>query len=173
MANTYTLIASNTLSSSAASVTFSSIPNTYTDLVVRCSVRSDYASTGDNITLTFNSNSSSIYSNTIVFGNGSSGVSQRNSAGNPGYVAYVVDGDVSTASTFGSVEIYLPSYTSSTNKPFSSFGARENNATAAVVAANAGLFASTSAISSIQIGLQFGPNFVSGSSFFLYGIKNS
>ena len=51
MPATYTLIASNTLSSAAASVTFSAIPATYTDLVLRYSARSDGASVDDYFSL--------------------------------------------------------------------------------------------------------------------------
>ena len=47
MATTYTLITSQTLASSAASVTFSSIPSTYTDLVLRVSARTDNAAVSD------------------------------------------------------------------------------------------------------------------------------
>ena len=47
MPSTYTLISSNVLASSAASVTFSAIPSTYTDLVVRASIRSDATSDAD------------------------------------------------------------------------------------------------------------------------------
>ena len=52
---TYTLISSNVLTTAAASVTFSSIPATFTDLVLRMSAQADGASNAfDNITLTFN-----------------------------------------------------------------------------------------------------------------------
>ena len=171
MANTYNLIASNTLSSSAASVTFSAIPSTYTDLVLRVSARSDRADVTDSLLLNINGLTTSIYSNTNLFGNGATASSNRLSAQSNAYLSYIVDAASNTSNTFGNIEIYIPSYTASQNKPVSTFGAREDNSTTAVVNSVATLIQSTATISSITLALQFGPNFVSGSSFFLYGIK--
>ena len=65
MANTYTLISSNVLGSSAASITFSAIPATYTDLVVRVTSRVDRSINGaHNCFLTVNGSTSSDYSYT-------------------------------------------------------------------------------------------------------------
>ena len=170
MANTYTLISSNVLSSSAASVTFSSIPATYTDLVLKVSARSDFAGT-DIIKYTINSDSGSNYSWTQLLGNGSAASSTRgsNTYARGGYI----DNANQTASTFGSVEIYLPNYTSTSSRPASVFSADETNATAANIGAFATLYAGTAAISSLVFSSINGGNFISGSSFYLYGIKNS
>ena len=173
MANTYTLISSNTLSSSAASVTFSSIPSTYTDLVVRISARTDRATTSTGIRLTFNGSSAANYSYTYVLGNGSAASSSFTS-NNTLATFGSVNAATSTANTFSSHELYIPSYNASQNKPFSSSNAFENNTTAAEVSAYANLWSNTSAISSItftQAGS--GTSFVTGSSFYLYGVKNS
>ena len=62
------LISSQTLGSSAASVTFSSIPATYTDLVLKVSVRSDVAATADTLFMQFNSITSG-YSETNLYAN--------------------------------------------------------------------------------------------------------
>ena len=80
MANTYTLIESQVLGSSAASVTFSAIPDTYTDLVFKFSVRSDRAATFDNIQARINADSGSNYSRTLLSGDGSSASSSRGSS---------------------------------------------------------------------------------------------
>lgn len=172
MANTYTLIASNTLSSSAASVTFSAIPSTYTDLVLRISARNDRAVDDGVLRLRINGNSSSIYSFTFLQGDGSGASSNRSTA-----IANVSDiplvGTSATSNTFSSIEIYIPSYTVSQNKPVSIFGVNETNATAIEMKANAALIASTAAVSSIELTNVSTFQFVSGSSFFLYGIKNS
>jgi hypothetical protein len=171
MANTYTLISSNTLSSSAASVTFSSIPATYTDLVLRMSVRSDIADSYVNIYVSYNGNASN-YSETYMAGNGTSAVSGRGSA-NPYFLQAVwSEGTSWTSNTFASSELYIPNYAGSANKVASAFGAAENNATAARVTTTATLWSNTSAISSINL-QPYSGNFVSGSSFYLYGIKNS
>ena len=174
MPATYQLISSNTLSSAAASVTFSSIPATYTDLVLRLSARSSNAGRNDVVNMEFNANSSALYSTTILYGQGGGSFgSLRNSNATYTRIGYYISGDTTTSSTFGSQEFYIPNYTASQNKAISGFGVSENNATVQDLAVTAGLFRDTTAISSIKLTLLTGPNFMSGSSFFLYGIKNS
>lgn len=171
MPTTYTLIASNTLSSSAASVTFSAIPNTFTDLVLKLSVRT--ADTGpENVQIYFNTDTATNYSTTYLQGSGSAASSSRYTSQTVIQNPNTIPGTTYTTNTFGNIEIYIPSYTASQNKPVSLYGASENNATAAYINAGAGLWRGTSAITQIVID-QSGGNFVSGSSFFLYGIKNS
>lgn len=172
MANTYTLISSNVLTSSAASVTFSAIPSTYTDLVLRTSTRSDAGGTQFDLILEFNGDSSSLYSFTQLRGTGSAAQSFR-SSNNTKIVAAVQNGANSTFNTFTTSEIYIPSYTASQNKPVSAFGAQEDNSTDAMIRVAAGLYRSTTAINSIKFYNDPTYNFVSGSSFYLYGIKNS
>ena len=172
MATTYTLISSNVLSGSAASVTFSSIPSTYTDLVLKTSARCDYAYIFDGLVLQLNSDTGANYSYTILRGSGSAGSSASGSAQTTARVGYV-DGSTSTANTFNSGEIYIPSYLSSNKKPFGTFALQEDNASAAYMEANANLWQGTSAITSITLKTGNAANFVSGSSFYLYGIKNS
>ena len=172
MANTYTLISSNVLSSSAASVTFSSIPTTFTDLVLRISARKDGG--GNTFKVQFNSDTATNYSNTTLTGDSSAASSTRNTS--QVYVrAHGANESTFTANTFGSSEIYIPSYRLSQNKPIGNFGVQESNsATAGVVSmnANSGLWRNTAAITSITINDPASGNFVSGSSFYLYGISN-
>jgi len=172
MPSTYTLISSNVLTSSAASVTFSAIPSTYTDLVLRMSVRNDRAVTDGTFKITLNNNTSSIYSWTYVQGNGSAASSGR-SAATTSLQDFTLVGSSATANTFSSLEIYLPSYTATQNKPIATFGVNETNATAVTLNAIASLATTTAAISSIEISNNSTWQFVSGSSFYLYGIKNS
>jgi hypothetical protein len=174
MASTYTLISSNVLSSSAASVTFSSIPSTYTDLVLRVSGRTTVTGQAmDVMTLQFNGLGGTSYSITRLTGNGSAAASSRNSGVDVINAYYILDAADATANTFGSVEVYIPSYTIAQNKPVSVIGSQENNLAAAYTAATAGLWQNTSAITQIAITSTGGGNLVSGSSFYLYGIKNS
>lgn len=172
MANTYTLISSNTLSSSAASVTFSSIPSTYTDLVLRISGRTDAAGTTSSGYIQINSVTST-YSYTFIRGDGSSATSGNDSASYAGFYIGGIDGGGATSSTFSNQEIYIPSYTASQAKPVGQISSMETNATTAYTFGIAGLCSSTAAISSLTVNLNGGVNFVSGSSFYLYGIKNS
>lgn len=173
MASSRILISSQTLGSSAASVTFSSIPSTYTDLVVKASVRSSANSNGPSMGLVLNNNTTAIYSFTRLQGNGSAGTASSQFSGqNAGDVSYA-NGSLTDANTFNNMEIYIPSYTASQNKPISSITMVERNNTIAYINAVANLFSSTAAISSVQITESSGNNFVTGSSFYLYGIKNS
>lgn len=179
MANTYTLIASNTLSSSAASVTFSSIPSTYTDLVVRVSARNNDTQTWGHLHFQLNGDTTSTYSYTYLAGNGSTAFSATSGNNSSTRSYYSVNGSTATANTFGSAEIYIPSYTASQNKPIGTFGVNETNSSTAGdanIAVTADLWRNTAAITSITIGASSNfstESFVSGSSFFLYGIKNS
>jgi hypothetical protein len=168
---TYTLISSNVLASSAASVTFSSIPATYTDLVLRISARTDSGST---FTVYVQPNATaSGYSWIRLRGNGSAASSAAGTA-TRGYLNSDSADDLNaTANTFGSMEFYLPSYTASQYKPASNFGVFETNATAANMSATAGLFSNNTAVSSLVIQSDSGVNFVSTSSFYLYGISNA
>lgn len=170
MANTYTLIASNTLSSSAASVTFSAIPNTYTDLVLKVSARRAASGRSDFDTYFNGDNANNSY--TFIQGSGSAASSNR--GGTIIRTPNVLTGETETADSFNSVEIYIPNYNSTALKPVSIFGAHEVNATAAYIVANAGLWTYTPAtgITSVTMKPASG-DFKPGSSFFLYGIKNS
>lgn len=170
MANTYTLISSNVLTGSAASVTFSAIPSTYTDLVLRYSGRMD---AGANKILKIQiAGADTNLSYTRLVGDPSSSPSSGNGTG-ISWAGYT-DGSTMTANTFSSGEIYIPNYASTTtNKPFSTVGMAETNATDARMMVVAGLYSSTSAISSITLTDISTANWVSGSSFYLYGIKNT
>ena len=173
MAATYELIASNTLGSSAASVTFSSIPATYTDLVLRWSARTNLgAQTGQGY-ITLSGDTASNYSHRTVHGNGSTASSLNSSSLGYLRIQYAYTGADPTADVFANGELYIPNYTGSANKPLSVSVVTENNDTTAYAEANAGLWRNSSAVSSIKLEETFGSSFVSGSSFFLYGIKNS
>ena len=169
MAATYTLISSNTLSASAASVTFSSIPSTYTDLVLRMSIRDNYSATSTAYNLKINGVTTT-QSATRLYGTGSAVASNRQTAL---VDFYRMSAATSTANTFGSLELYIPNYAGSTNKPMSNFGVAETNATATEMGTEAFLWSNTAAITSLEVVEYAGSTFASGSSFFLYGIKNS
>jgi hypothetical protein len=168
MANTYTLISSNVLTSTTASVTFSAIPSTYTDLVLKVSNRTNDTGVGNGFTLTYNGSSSN-YSSTSIYADGSTVESNRGTTSGMMWV----DGSTETSNTFASVELYVPNYAGSTIKPSSNFAAMENNAAATTyIGAQARLWSDTAAITSMTLTPNVG-SWVSGSSFYLYGIKNS
>jgi hypothetical protein len=163
------LIASNTLGSATTTVTFSSIPSTYTDLVLRMSTRIDSAPGTADLIIQINSGGNMSY--TRIQGNGATASSFRSTGNSTLPVNYLQQSD-STSNTFDSSEVYFPSYTSSNNKVISSFGVQETNGTTAYMRAIAHLRSNTESITSLEI-RNGGYNFVAGSSFFLYGIKNS
>lgn len=172
---TYTLISSNVLTTDTASITFSSIPSTYTDLVLRMSLRTNPAATVSNFYVVYNSDTSAIYSDRFIFGNGATATSSSNTANQtPSNIADAyINGATSTSNTFSDVELYVPNYTSTTSKPYSISSAQETNATTAYVMALAQLYRNTTAITSIGIFNISTRKFVSGSSFYLYGISNA
>ena len=164
--STYTLISSQVLSGSAASITFSSIPSTYTDLVLKMSV--NLVGGSSTLSITFNSDSGTNYSGTMVYGTGSSAFSSVSS--NQTYFGNWLN--VSNSGIYPSTEIYIPSYTAAQNKPFSIANVNEANTTAVTwTQANAQLWRNTAAINRIDI--TSGLSLATGSSFYLYGIKNS
>jgi hypothetical protein len=172
MPSTYTLIKGETIASSAASYTFTAIPSTFTDLVLRYSIRSNGTEISN---LKINGSSSAVYSRTRLQGNGSTASSNRDSSQTLINLnnSTTYDGGF-TSNVFSSGEIYIPSYTVAQNKPISIFNVEENNDTYATTQAFAGLFGDTTAITSLT--LQNGTStdlFVSGSSFYLYGVKNA
>jgi hypothetical protein len=160
---TYDLIASNVLSSSASSVTFSSIPATYRDLVLVCTG----TTTGNELLyLKLNNDTSTIYNHIFMVGNGSTATSGSQSdrdetpiTPNPGW----------NSSTVATTIVQLFDY-AQTNKHKSGL-TRSNNAALSVLA-NAIRYASTSAITEVTVRTVFGNNFASGSSFHLYGIAS-
>lgn len=173
MAPTYSLIASNTLTTTAASVTFSSIPASYTDLVLRYTFRTGLAGSNQaQARLVFNGNTATNYSRTTLGGDGSTPNSNRATSQANFEAEEGSPSAGNTANTFGTTEIYIPNYLVSANKAFGSFAVGENNSTTALMGVRAGLWRVTDAITSITLTANAN-SFVSGSSFFLYGIKNS
>jgi hypothetical protein len=173
MATTCKLIAKNVLGSDTATVTFSTIAATYTDLLVVCSSRTDRGNNGDAIVLQFNSDTGNNYSTRSLYGTGSSAVSTSWSSVSGIYLVQAATANSDTASTFGNAEAYIPNYAGSTNKSVSHTGVTENNNATAYMSADAGLWSNTAAITSMLLKPLNGSNFKSGSSFYLYGITKA
>jgi len=177
MANTYVLIASNTLGSSAASVTFSNIPDTYTDLILKWSSRAATDTAPASMGIKLNPDTGNNSATYVRVAAGNTPESFRRSgteSGNYLYDRFTSVASDETSNTFSNGEIYIPSYTASANKPVSLFTVNETNATSTLFSPNvgAGLWRNTTAITSISI-QQLSGNLAAGTSVFLYGIKNS
>ena len=166
MPSTYTPIATQTLGSAAATVTFSSISGTYTDLilVVQCG---NSGNTQSNIAVQMGNGSvdtGSNYSRTLIYGDGSSAVSARATSQN--FIAIAAGAANNTV--IGVNNIHFMNYSNTTTNK--TVIARGDQASLYAVA-TVGLWRSTAAINLIQLTLQSGGNFVAGSTFTLYGIK--
>jgi hypothetical protein len=167
MANTYTLIEAKTLTTTTADITFSSIPQIYTDLCLVFSVRGSVADNGASIR--FNGSASNLSARNI-WSDGNSVTSNISSSS-----IFLYGGQNSpswTANTFNNAQAYIPNYTGSNHKSVSVDAANENNGTDAYMSFTAGLWSDTSAITSVTI-LPGSGSFVQYSSAYLYGIKNS
>jgi hypothetical protein len=172
MANTYTLIASNTTTSAVASVSFSSIPATFTDLLIKASARNTDTG-GGSASIRFNGdNTTGNYSVLRLLAAGSGTPGSAIYTGSAG--AMFISSNDYTANTFGNTEIYIPNYNlSTTYKAVYSDSTSENNAAESYINISSGLYKSNSAVTSIEILAGGAFNFVTGSTFYLYGIKNS
>ena len=168
MANTFELIASSTVGSGgAASIVFSSIPSTYTDLVLKLSIRSEGTST--NAVLLQLNGSSANGSIKAIEGNGSAASSWTDTSSYAGNIPP----STYTASTFSNNEVYIPNYAGSTNKSSSVDSVTENNATAALADLQANLWSNTAAVTSITLNRNGTNNFAQYSTAYLYGVKNA
>jgi hypothetical protein len=176
MANTYVLLSSTTLASAAASITFSSIPQTYTDLELKIVGRSTRSgSTSSNYQFTLNSFTT--YSYTALVG-----TAQPPYIANPRYTAQpamsvgFMPAGQATANVFGSAQLYIPNYSVSSVKQLqfkSSFTDVISGSNYMGMERDAILISDTTPISSINFASGASYTFAAGSSFYLYGIKNS
>ena len=163
------LISSVTVGSGgAATMSFTSIPATYTDLLVRVSARNTNT-TGSGLYIRFNSISSA-YTGKYLEGDGTSAASGNTvtnyfSVGN-------VNTSNSTASTFASTDVYIPNYAGSNYKSGSVESVYENNATTAYATLIAPLLSNTASITQIDI-TPSANNFAENSTAYLYGISNA
>jgi hypothetical protein len=172
MPNTFTLIQAVTVGSGGpASIDFSSIPSTYTDLCLRISARTSYSGIADDLYLKFNNSTAANYSFRTLLANGSTVRSQAASGQTLLYCAGI-NGATSTSNTFSNVDIYIPNYAGSTNKSVSVDNAIENNATTADLGFLANLWSQTAAINQITI-LGGYAALVQYSTAYLYGIIKS
>lgn len=171
MANTYIPIATITVGSGGAnSIEFTSIPQTYTDLNIKMSPRATGSALNWNYKITFNGASSG-YSSKIMFGDGSTVTAFAGAASY--FDGIYMSGANATANSFGTADLYLPNYTGSNNKSiFTESGATSNNSNA-LGSLQAGLFSSSSAITSIKIQAEPTSDLAQYSTATLYGIKNS
>jgi hypothetical protein len=171
---TYIPIATVTVSSGgAANIEFTSIPATYTDLLVKASLRDNRTdSPVTDTVITFNSSGSG-YSIKMFYGDASS-VGGASTSGAVYIAGQYQNTNQTTSNTFSNTEIYIPNYTSSNNKSISVDAVTESTSNPIYASIVAGLWANSSAISSIKLAPMYGSlSYVQYSTATLYGIKNS
>lgn len=173
MANAYTLIEAKTVSTAVASIEFTSIPQTYTDLCLKFSGRNNRAGQIlEEFLLTLNDNNNTVYSERGIRGDGTN-LTNNSVSSQTEFQQFGQTAGSSTSNTFSSWEIYIPNYTGSNNKTILFDGVTEANSTTAYAYINGGLFSNTTAISSIKLRCKSTHLIDVNSTFYLYGIKNS
>ena len=164
MPKTYEPIATSTLGSSATTVTFSSIPSTYSDLVIVGNMFNT-STTVRNVYVQFNGDTTSSYSKTVLYGNGSGSVSARDTSSPAIYSLAILAGSTTEpASTI----IHIMNYASTTTYK-TALG--RYNVTSNSVAETVGVWRKNDAITSITLTVDTSLNLAAGSTFTLYGIK--
>jgi len=161
---TYTPIATQTLGSAAASITFSSIPGTYTDL--RLVLTGTTASAAD-LAIQYNADTGTNYSGTFLSGIGSSVNSTNNGPSASNILLQSQGVSSTTVPILDTVDIF--SYAGSTNKTCLITASTDTNGAGAVELA-IGLWRSTAAITSIKIFGNGGVNLSTGTIATLWGI---
>jgi hypothetical protein len=171
MALNGTMVAIQTVtvgSGGAANIEFTNIPQTYTDLKIVLSMRTNGAGASGNAwtpcIVTFNTTTTT--SSRQLFGTGS-GTGSDTGVNN----VYTADTD-NTASTFSNSEIYIPNYTGTTQKSYSADSVTENNATGSLALMAAGLTNLTSAITSVKVAPDTN-SFAQYTTATLYGISRT
>lgn len=179
MASTYELITSKVLGSNQTAISFSGIPQTYRHLMIRASLKSDYASgVQDRIKVTINGISTTYYSLDI---GGNLNLSNADDIlrSNLTYLFMLeASGATATSSSvtniWSNMEILFPNYSQSGSfwKIYYAFGNVESSVAEAYMDFQGGISAANSnAITSINFAPYSGTNFVTGSSVYLYGLS--
>jgi hypothetical protein len=166
MANTFLKIQTVTVGTPVATIVFSSIPQTFTDLKIVVSSRN---SLDDASYFVRPNGATTNLSARDIRGNGSA----TQTIGDPSIFASNMTPSSYTASVFGNGEVYLTNYSSSNLKTISIDGVTENNATGVTISFASALWADTAAITSITLIAGSSGNFTQYSTATLYGIKSS
>jgi hypothetical protein len=179
MASTYNLIKSVTVESGgAANITFTSIPQTYTDLCLFLSGRVDIPGPNGPTDPNYNSY---LLTNAFPLGGGArtryllyDGSTSSSASDTNNILLLGITSSAATANTFGNTFAYFTNYASTTlNKSVSIDQVSENNATASTTMLSAGLYPANDAITSITIETFSTGNFVQHSTAYLYGVSNT
>jgi len=168
----YESIATTTLSSNTSTITFSSIPSTYTHLQLRAILRDTSAANGSQDQIWFNNDTTNLYNDHQLYGTGSAtGASGATGSRAAIYGIDRISSGNDTASVFGAFIIDILDYANTNKyKTVRSLAGYDANGSGQAKLAS-GLYMSTNAINRIDMTCQSGSPFATYSSFALYGIK--
>lgn len=170
MPSTYTPIATTTLGSAASTVTFSSISGSYTDLILIINAGTNDGNEGAQFRL--NSDSGSNYSVTYIAGTGSAASSGRGSS--------LTAGRLNQASSLGATNsltsniiVHFMNYSNTTTNKTVISRTNVTSGTYPATEAMVNLYRSTSAITAIELRMSGSGQYITGSTFTLYGVKSA
>lgn len=171
MAYTMTKIASTTVGAGGTStITFSSIPQTYTDLYLVLSNRVSVASPQSNVNIRFNGSTASEYGINLFTTTGSGSAVNSNTLASNNLSFLYTNGNTSAANFFGSISLYITGYSSTTSFKTMIFnGAQENDTTTAYLTQGGGSWQNNSAITSMTLE-SFGNTWLQHTTATLYGV---
>ena len=167
----YESISTVTVGSPVATISFTSIPATYTHLQIRGLSKTDRADDNDVVKMQFNGDTASNYSHDVLLGTGSAVVAAVTA--NASSILTISGAAANVSSVFGSGVIDILDYKNTNKyKTVRTLGGYESNSTG-FVSLYGGNWRSTSAITSIVLSPNVGSNFNQYSQFALYGIKGA
>jgi hypothetical protein len=166
-------IATTTLSTATASITFSSIPATYTHLQIRGIFRSDYAGLTDNLLMRFNSDTGANYVEHILRGDGASPGVYADPNSNTIFTTLDGAGATANANVFAASVMDILDYANTNKyKVMRHLSGRDNNGDGGV-SFSSGMWQNTAALTTILLYPRYGTNFTAYSQFALYGIRSA
>jgi hypothetical protein len=169
--NSYESIATVTVGTATSTMTFTSIPATYTHLQIRGMLNGTAAGTYNNVRMGFNGDSGANYSSHLVYGDGASAGAQAETSGTRMYGQILVS-QASTATYVGVGVIDILDYANTNKyKTVKSLNGIDLNGSGQIEF-NSGNWRNTAAITSIEFVTASG-NFNVGSTLALYGIKGA
>jgi hypothetical protein len=162
MPQTYTPIATYTATANVSTFTFSSIPSTYTDLIISASLKNNTGA-GYNLFIRFNGDTGSNYSTTELWGTGSAAGSSRTT--NAVYAQLMRNDN----SNFSGSTVSIQNYSNTTTNKTGISRTSSTNSPSVFLS----LWRSTAAINSITFLQESPANIVAGSTLTLYGVKSA
>jgi hypothetical protein len=165
----YIRIAQNILTTTAASVTFSSIPQTYQNLMLRVSARSDSGADRDSLIFTINGDTNG--ANYLRgWASRSNGSDQFDNSSNSRTLSFSCVGGTATANVFSSTEITISRYTQSVTKLLGFYATSTDGDSDSILNIGSLIWPFNSAITDLVLAPSSGGNFVAGTTINLYGI---